>query len=416
MEFYYKAKTRAGELKTGSIDAVSDVEAVTKLQNMGFIVLDVSGSQQADAGFAFGKVSVKAKKTKRTKNLKQEEIILFCDQMSVLLESSIDIIKALEILALQVSSQKLYDTIIDMKIEVSGGKSLSEAMSKYPKIFPGFIVNLVQIGESSGQLPDVMKRVAVYLEKADAVKRKIKGALTYPAILVCVSVGAIAIFLVKIIPIFQKIFGEFDIELPVLTQMVIKVSDTLRAYLFFEIIIIAILIIGARKMLTMPHYRYIFDEKILRMPIIGELLLRTAIVNFTTSFSVLLSNGVPIVDALEMVKGSVGNTFLSEIFSKIKNQVKGGGSVSKGLEESKVFPALVVQMIGVGEETGRLTNMLDKISEFYDKRVTAAVETLSAIFEPLILVIMGSIIGVLVISMFLPIFKMAQIGSGGGGA
>ena len=186
-----------------------------------------------------------------------------------------------------------------------------------------------------------------------------------------------------------------------------------RQYMLWEIIGIGAIIYFIRKMLTMPETRLKIDQFMLRIPILGDLLLKTAIVNFSNSFNILLSNGVAIIDALEMCKESMGNRHLSNIIARVKEKVKGGSSVSMELEASRMFPPLVVQMIGVGEETGRLTNMLSKISEFYEKRVSAAVDTLASIFEPLILVFMGAIIGVLVIAMFLPIFKMSEIGSKG---
>ncbi len=417
MDFQYKARTADGAVKTGKIDASNEFEAMSKLQNMGMYVINLSaqggGAKSKIQSIDQSKVESKHKKLKRSRGLKNDDIILFCDQMSVLLNAGVDIIRSLEILLLQVSSQKLYDIIVDLKNQVSGGASLSTAMTKYPRVFEPYMINLVEIGESSGTLADVMLKIGEHLEASEAIKRKIKSALTYPAVLILVSMVAILVFMVKIIPMFERIFGDFDITLPKLTQWVVLISRQVRQNFIFIVVFIVALFFISKKLLSKHDIRVQFDRIILRLPVLGNLLLRSAVVNFCSSFSVLLSNGVSMVEAMDMVSGSLGNFYLGERFLRIKEKVKGGVSVSQGMEESGEFPPLVVQMIAVGEETGKLTEMLEKVSQFYSKRVSAALDAMTSIFEPLILVVMGSVIGVLVISMFLPIFKLSQIGSGG---
>ena len=418
MEYTYKARTKDGGLKTGKLEAANEMEALGKLQNMNYFVTELLGEKEKPGTFSSKGLKnialdeTKAKKIKRYKGLKNDDLILFCEQFSVLLQSGVDIIKSLDILATQATSQKLYDALLVIRNAVAGGETLSKAMTRYPDIFNKYMLNLISIGESSGTLADVILKVSQYFEKGEAIKSKVKAALIYPAVLIAVSLIAIVVFMVQVIPMFQKIFGEFNVELPQLTVMVIGMSNFVKKYLLIEIIAVAGIVFFIKKTMKNPEQRIKIDEFLLKVPILGSVILRTSVVNFCSSFNVLLYNGVSVIDTIEMVRGTLGNSFLAEKLVKVREKVKGGMPISTALDEAGEYPQLMIQMMAVGEETGHLDTMLDKLVIFYEKRVTQDVNALASIFEPLILVVMGGIIGVLVIAMFLPIFKMSQIGGG----
>ena len=407
-EFQYTVRTADGVKEEGSIASVDETEAVRILQGKGCTVLSVTGGQ--GKGVSKSSKRVVEKEIKRKNKISSDDFLLFFDQLAVLLDSGIDIIRALDIVSLQATSKPLYDAITSMKTDVTGGLGLSEAMAKFPKFFPRFVRGIIQVGEQSGELPMVIERVAQNIERVDEVRQKIKKALTYPLLLVFFSIVAIAVFLLKIIPTFVKIFAEFDIELPKMTLFVMGLSDIFRHYFFLLMGAAVLIVIAVRKILQIPRYRVIFDENILKVPYLGSLLLKSAVANFSTSLEMMLKNGVSVLEALHLAKDSLRNTYLEGLMDRVRDRVKEGSTISSQLQKIPVFPMMMVQMIGVGEESGRLVDMLKKLSQFYNKRVSEAVDSFAAIFEPLILVFVGGVIGVLVIAMFLPIFKMASIG------
>jgi type IV pilus assembly protein PilC len=418
MEYIYKARDHEGKITEGHIEAVNEVDAVGKLQNMDLYVIDISNEEFVEKKFKFNlfskNKSEQSREKRKNKKINKEDIIFFFDQMAVLLDAGIDIIKSLDIVSAQIKNEKFYSIILNIKSYVSGGASLSNAMRKYPELFVSFILNLIEIGETSGKLPEVLNKITKYLEQTQEIKRKLKTVFIYPCVLLAVSFVVIAIFMFKVIPTFQTMFAGFNIELPKITQLFIVFSGQMQKYFLINLLSVILIIFFIRKIVKIKKYRYKIDKFILKIPVIKQVVFRTAIVRFASSFNILLENGVSIVDSLELLKGAVGNIYFGEEFGKIKQKVNSGATLSESLKMTGVFPLLVVQLIGIGEETGKLPLMLNKISVFYEKRLNAAIDMMSALTEPLVILIMGGIIGTLVISMFLPIFKMSQIGSGGG--
>ncbi len=407
-DFEYTVRTPSGDKKEGSVTAHDETEAVCILQGRGYLILNLKSSIKKKSQQAL--VNRVREEVRRRKSTKLDDLRLFFDQVSVLMDASIDIIRVLEIVALQIGSEPLYNAINVMKADISGGASLAESMAKYPKFFPKHVRSIVLIGEQSGELAEVTMCIAENMEKADEVRQKIKKALIYPVILVIFSIIAIAVFLLKIIPTFVGIFADFDIDLPKLTLFVMDLSEFAQRYFFFMVAAVIGFYWVVKKLLSMPKYRFKFDRFILKIPFLGVLLLRSAMVSFTSSLDLMLRNGVLVIEALTLARDSLGNRYLKSLIDHVRDRVKEGSTISSQLEKYPVFPLMLVQMVSVGEESGRLVDMLHKVSEYYNKRVAEAVDRFASIFEPLILMFVGGIIGVLVIAMFLPIFKMAEIG------
>jgi type IV pilus assembly protein PilC len=400
-------RTADGQKEEGSLTAFDQTEAVRILHGRGYLILKMDSSIVKVSGIFFQ--NQKVKEVRRKKRTTSEDLFLFFDQFSVLLDASIDIIRSLEIVSLQITSEPLYHAIMAIKMDISGGMGLSQAMAKYPKFFPKHARSIILIGEQSGELPTVIQRVAESIENLDEVRQKIKKAMTYPVLLASFCVVAIAVFLLKIIPTFERIFSDFDLELPALTQFVIHLSNVAQQYFPIFIGVIVVIVIGVRKLLNTPAFRIKFDQHILTIPFLGILLLRSSLASLMASLELMLRNGVTVLEALTLAKDSLCNLYLESLIDRVRDRVKEGSSLSKEMQKYSIFPLMLVQMVGVGEESGRLVDMLGKVSEFYHKQVGDAVDRFATVFEPLILIFVGGIIGGLVIAMFLPIFKMASI-------
>lgn len=409
-QFFYTVRTKEGKLESGSMEAVSEDNLVTALQSRGYIVISVS-KKKGEIKFPAREKKEKPLQRKRKfhSRVKTDDMIIFSRQLATMLEAGVTLLKSLEIISQQIESRRLYLTVEEIKKDIERGHTFRDALAKYPKVFSKFWVNLVETGEASGHLPSSLEQLANFLEASGSVQRKVISALVYPAVLSIVAVSAIAIFVVKIIPIFTSIFVSFNVELPLLTQMVIKLSEIIRYRLGLIIVVIVGAIFVVRKYIQTEWGRWNFDRLKLKLPIFGPLFQIMSISRFANSLGTLIKSGVPILHGLEIVEKSTGNKIVERAISKVKENVREGKTMADPLEKSVLFPPMFVQMVRVGEEIGELSKMLDKVSEFYDERVTAFVERLASLFEPIAIVIMGGIVGVLVVSMFLPIFQISQI-------
>lgn len=405
-KFNYTARNKNGELVQGVIDAFGEDEVVSKLQDQDLLVVSVISAEGAGSAG----VSKKSKKRKFHSGVKTDDLILFSRQLSTLLNAGIPLLRSLDILSRQVESKKIYNALEAIKADIEGGLTFHDALAKHKRIFSDFWINLVETGEASGQLASVLEQVANYIEASGSLQRKIKSAMVYPIIISIVAIIAVLIFLLKIIPTFSEIFKGFDIELPALTKMVMAASDILRHYFLMVTAGAVVFVVVFKKYIQTKKGRWQFDTLKLNLPLVGPLFREIAVSRFTSGLSTLIKSGVPVLHCLSIVSRTTGNVLFNEAITRVRESVQEGKTMAAPLEESGLFPPMVSQMVTVGEESGELSEMLQKISGFYEERVTASVNRLTAAFEPIMLVLMGGVVGGLIVSMYLPIFKMTKIG------
>jgi len=342
----------------------------------------------------------------------QKDVILFARQFSTMIDAGLPIIQCLDILYSQQENKTFKNVVKDVKESVEGGSTLAEALNKYPKNFDDLFVNMIAAGEAGGILDTILRRLAAYMEKAAKLKAQVKGAMTYPIITLAIAVVVLGVILVFVIPVFQKMFADFGGELPVPTQIVVTLSEFVKGNILYIIGGLVGIGIAFKRFYRTEKGQTIADDVVLRLPVFGMLLRKVAVSKFTRTMGTMLSSGVAILDALEIVAKTSGNRTIEKSIYSVRTGISEGRTMADPLAESGVFPAMVCQMISVGESTGALDAMLEKIADFYDEEVDQAVDNLTSMIEPFMLVFLGTTIGGLVIAMYLPIFKMAgMVGS-----
>jgi type IV pilus assembly protein PilC len=337
----------------------------------------------------------------------ETDVILFCRQFSTMLDAGLPIIQCLDILQQQQENKRFKKILKDVKESVEGGQTFAEALKKYPRQFDDLFVNMVAAGEASGVLDTILKRLSTYLEKAAKLKKRIKGAMVYPAITFLVAIVVVGVIMVFVIPVFEQMFSDFGGQLPAPTQIVVNLSRMIRANILYLLGAVALAVFALRRVRKTEKGRAAIDRYLLTVPVFGPLLRRVAVAKFSRTLGTMLTSGVSILDALDIVAKTSGNKTVETAIYRVRQGIAEGRTMSEPLAESGVFPAMVCQMIAVGESTGALDTMLIKIADFYDEEVDQAVENLTAAIEPVMMIFMGVIIGGLVVSMYLPIFKMA---------
>lgn len=337
----------------------------------------------------------------------ETDVILFCRQFSTMLDAGLPIIQCLDILQQQQENKRFKKILKDVKESVEGGQTFAEALKKYPQQFDDLFVNMVAAGEASGVLDTILKRLSTYLEKAAKLKKRIKGAMVYPAITFLVAIVVVGVIMVFVIPVFEQMFSDFGGQLPAPTQIVVNLSRMIRANILYLLGAVALAVFALRRVRKTEKGRAAIDRYLLTVPVFGPLLRRVAVAKFSRTLGTMLTSGVSILDALDIVAKTSGNKTVETAIYRVRQGIAEGRTMSEPLAESGVFPAMVCQMIAVGESTGALDTMLIKIADFYDEEVDQAVENLTAAIEPVMMIFMGVIIGGLVVSMYLPIFKMA---------
>ncbi|MDD5691907.1 MAG: type II secretion system F family protein [Candidatus Omnitrophica bacterium] len=409
-KFYYIARNSSGVKETGSEEGASQEDAVSKLQSKGLTVVSIIPESSQGAG---GLDVVETKKIRfkpKHGRVTSEDLTLFCRQLSTLLGAGVTILKSLDIISKQVSSRKFYSVIMDLSKNMEAGLSFHEAMARHPKIFSDLWVNLVESGEASGNLAVVLSRLATYLEKSADFKRKIVSAMIYPAILTFAGFGALFFMSVKIVPTFAEIFKGFGITLPLLTQILVGISDFLRKNLILLFLGTGGVIFAFRRYIKTRNGRKRFEKFQLKLPVFGEFFRAMTIERFSSEMSTLLESGVPILYSLEISERSVDNLIMADIIHKVKDDVREGKALREPLESSGFFDPMVVQMVSIGEEIGELPQMFKKINTFYQEVCETFLARFVAMFEPIILVFIGGVIGIMVIGIFLPIFEISKIG------
>ena len=391
--FSYKGKTLAGTAVSGELKTGSRTELERLLRSNKILVSSIT-KKPSELSLHIGT------------GIKKIHISRFTRQFATMIGAGLPMVQCLEILSEQTEVAQLRKIITDIKETVQGGTTLSEALSKHRKVFDDLYINMVDAGEIGGALDTILNRLASYKEKADALTRKVKGALAYPAVISVVAVGVVIIMLSVIVPVFVKMFAGLNAELPMPTKIVIGVSNIIRGYFLVFVVLLILLIVSYKYFSRTPKGRLFFDKIKLRIPLIGDLIRKSAISRFSRTLGTLITSGVPILDALDITARTSGNQVIHDAIKKSVLSIAEGETITQPLRDSGVFPPMVVQMIGVGEKTGGLDEMLTKIGDFYDEEVDAAVSSLTSIIEPVIIVFMGVVIGGILIAMYLPMFEI----------
>jgi type IV pilus assembly protein PilC len=339
----------------------------------------------------------------------EKDIVVFTRQFATMIDAGLPLVQCLNILATQAENPAFGKILEQVKSDVEEGATYADALSKHPKVFNNLYVNMVAAGEAGGILDVILNRLAAYIEKAMALKRRVKSAMTYPAVVVTIAIGIIGVIMVFVIPSFAKMFGSFGAALPLPTRMVIGMSNFMVHNIVFIIIGIAAFIWAFKMWYATRSGKKLVHRALLRAPIFGILIRKVAVAKFSRTMSTLMSSGVPIITGLEIVAKTAGNVVVEEAINAVAQSLSEGKTIAEPLGETGVFPPMVVQMIGVGEKTGALDAMLSKIADFYDEEVDAAVNALTSMLEPLLMVFLGGSIGFIIVAMYLPIFKIASV-------
>ncbi|MDD5408786.1 MAG: type II secretion system F family protein [Candidatus Omnitrophica bacterium] len=409
-KFYYISRDTSGKKETGIEEGVDQEEAVSRIQSRGLIVISVIPENNEAFKSSVSKPVIKDKIKQKRNSISADDLTLFCRQLATLLGAGVTILKSLDIISKQVVSKKLYLVVLDLQKNMESGLSFHEAMAKHPKVFTDLWVNLVESGEASGNLAVVLSRLATYLERDAEFRGKIISALIYPGILLTAGLAALFLMAVKIVPTFAEIFKGFNITLPVLTQILLKVSDFLRFNMITIILGIAGIIFAFKKYVKTKTGRRNFENFKFKIPVFGEFFVALNVERFSSEMSTLLESGVPILYSLEISERSVGNLIMADIIRKVKEDVREGKSLREPLEKSAFFDPMFVQMVSIGEEIGELPQMFKKINTFYQDYCEVFLARFVSMFEPFVLVFIGGVIGIMITGIFLPIFEISKIG------
>lgn len=346
-------------------------------------------------------------------SVKERDVVIFVRQFATMIDAGLPLVQCLEILQDQQPNPTFKRILKQVKRDVEEGSTLSEAIKKHPAVFDNLFVNLVAAGEMGGILDVILNRLAAYIEKVSALKKKVKGAMTYPGIVVTIAFVVIAVILIFVIPTFAKLFLDAGVPLPPMTQMVMSISDFMVKFWYMILIGIGLCVFALKQIRKRPAGRDVTDRILLRLPVFGMLLKKVAVARFTRTLGTMLSSGVPILDGLDIVAATAGNMVIEKAIRVARSAISEGRPVAEPLDETGVFPGMVTQMIAVGEATGALDTMLGKIADFYDEEVDTAVEALTSLLEPMLIVFLGVTVGGLLVAMYLPIFQIADVASRG---
>ena len=341
--------------------------------------------------------------------VRSSELSTFTRQFATMIDAGLPLMQCLHTLREQTTKEKFHEIIGQVADSVEAGKTLAEALAQHPKVFSSLYVHLVEAGELGGMLDRILQRLAVYLEKANSLKRKIRGAMVYPALISVVAVGGTIFMLTTIVPTFAKLFREFGETLPAPTRLVLAISTLLQHNILLIIGFVIALVLGLRYFYRTKTGRRKIDRLLLKLPIFGNLLRKSAISRFSRTLSTLLSSGVAILESLDITAKTAGNTVVQEAVTKARSRIAEGQTISEPLKESGVFPPMVTQMVAIGERTGQMDNMLSKIADFYDEQVDVAVAALTSVLEPIIVICMGVVVGGILIAMYLPMFDLISV-------
>jgi type IV pilus assembly protein PilC len=394
--FVWHGKTRTGDDAAGEMVAQSEAEVINKLRSQ-----NIQPSKVRKKSAQFNLPSFGA-------SVSPKELVIFTRQFATMIDAGLPLVQCLDILGNAEPNKSFKRVILAVKADVEQGSTFASALNKHPRVFDELYVNLVAAGEVGGILDTILNRLAIYIEKAVKLARKVKGAFTYPVAVLAIAIGVVIVLLWKVIPTFQQMFESMGGQLPRPTQMVIDISEGFQSKWYLYIGSIVGIIFGYRTLYNSRRGRDLIDAATLRLPLLGNVVRKSAVAKFTRTLGTLVSAGVPILDGLEIVSRTAGNRVIERGIMKVRDKIAEGRSMAEPLAESNLFPPMVVQMIGVGEATGAMDVMLNKIADFYEEEVDIAVDAFTALLEPLMMVFIGGIVGGLLIAMYLPIFTIAD--------
>lgn len=403
--FVYSGKSAGGEMRKGELQAATLAQATASLRRQQIVPASINEKKE---GFSFSKLS----EIKLGGGVKTKDIVIFSRQFATMIDAGLPLVQCLDILASQQENATFKKVLIDVKSSVEGGSTFADALRKHPKVFDDLYVNLIAAGEVGGILDTILNRLSGFLEKSEKLKGKIKGAMTYPTAVIVIACLVVTGLLVWVVPIFQDMFSSFGQALPAPTQMVVKMSNAMKNYWYVIFGTIGGVVFGLTRVHRTPKGRKVMDATFLKLPVVGDLIRKTAVARFTRTLGTMLSSGVPILEALEIVSKTSGNVIIEEAIMQSRMSLSQGKTLAEPLIETRVFPGMVTQMISVGESTGALDAMLTKVADFYEDEVDAAVDALTSLIEPLLMAFLGIVVGGLVIALYLPIFQLAGAASG----
>ena len=406
-KYAYKATNKEGKDKFGVLESESQALAVQDIRNMGLFPTHIREARKSD--------EKRARKKKGGLNeiyfggLKWKEIVIMTRQLSTLIDAGLPLLRSLNILVAQQKPSKLRDILRDITADVQSGSTFSEGLAKHPKAFDRLYVNMVKAGEVGGMLETVLSRLATFMEKRMALIRKVRGAMVYPIFVITAAICIVTFLLIRVIPVFADIFEEFGSGLPKPTQFLVDVSGFMQFQWWKILLYFSSTIIFIKLVRKIPIIQRLLDRVVLKIPKVGDLVTKVAVARFARTLGTLLTSGVPILQALKITKDTISNSVIQNAIQSVHDRIKEGDTIAVPLDESKVFPAMVVNMIDVGEETGSLDTMLTKVADIYDNEVEITVDALLSLMEPAIILILGGIIGFIVIALYLPIFTLGDV-------
>ncbi len=399
--FSYQARDPSGKIVSGVHEALNEDNAVTSLMSRGLMVLSLQK-----------KAAATSRARKKSWSVKETDLVLFTRQLSTMIEAGISLVQALTALYEQSDAKRqrnLRHVISDVITRVQGGETFNESIAKHPRVFNRLFVSMVKAGEAGGLLAEILDRLAGFLEASARLRKKVKSAMTYPVIVICIAFAITTFLIVKVVPIFGEIFKDFGAKLPAPTQFLIDVSDFVRADWYFLVLGIGGVIFGVRYFLRSVRGKKMSDRWKLKMPIFGPLLHKISMSRFARTFAQLIRSGVPILEVLDIVGGSSGNYVVEQSIRGVSIDVEEGDNLSVAMSKKKIFPAMLLRMVAAGEATGKIDTMLEKMADFWDEEIEAMLDALTSLIEPLLIVFLGVIVGGIVIAMFLPIFKLNEV-------
>ena len=398
-KFSWEGKNRTGQVQKGEMEAPNEAAVNAQLRRNGIMPTKVKERGKG--------LDVELKIPGFAPKITTKDLVVFTRQFATMIDAGLPLVQCLDILGRQQDNKTFKGILVNVKEAVESGSAFADALKKHPKAFDDLYVNLVAAGEVGGILDTILNRLAAYIEKALKLKKQVKSAMTYPTTIIGIAVLVIAVILVFVIPAFEKMFADFGGSLPMPTQIVINISNFIQKYILVIIAGIFLTIWGVKRIYRTKAGRAAIDKWALKVPVFGILIRKVAVAKFTRTLGTMISSGVPILDGLDIVAKTAGNKTVETAIYKVRQSISEGKTIAEPLEESGVFPPMVCQMIAVGEQSGAIDTMLNKIADFYDDEVDDAVSNLTAMMEPLLMLFLGTTVGGLVIAMYLPIFKLA---------
>lgn len=405
-KFAYKALNKDGKEIFGVIEAESQALAINDVRSLGLYPTVVREARKSDER--------RARKEKGgisefyIGGVKTKQIVIMTRQLATLIDAGLPLLRSLNVLIAQLKPCKMRDILREISEDIKSGGTFSDGLAKHPKVFDRLFVNMVRAGEVGGLLESVLNRLAMFMERRQTLKRKVRGALVYPIAVVVIATGIVSFLLIKVVPVFAEIFNEFGKGLPAPTQFLVNAGEFMQ-YRWWLLLCILSGIAITLKLLGKSHtVKRVMDRVVLRVPLVGDLVIKVAVARFARTLGTLITSGVPILNALKITKETIGNEVVQNAVQTVHDSIKEGDTIADPLDRAKVFPAMVVNMIDVGEETGSLDSMLMKVADIYDAEVEAAVDGMLALLEPIIIVVLGGIIGFIVVALYLPIFSLGD--------